>query len=61
MWKYYHSKILCMKYAWNPDTNEIMTEDQVHYNPKEIKFLEGKQISKEVHELKKIFKGEIVG
>ena len=60
-WTYHYSKTLEMKYSWNPKTGVVWTEDRVKYSPKEIELLKGSEITKEVHELKKMFEGEIVG
>lgn len=60
-WIYYYSKTLEMRYKWNTKTGEVMTEDRVIYTKEELDRLEGSEITKEVHELKKLFRGEIVG
>jgi len=59
-WVYYFSKTLNMKYAFNTKTGSVITEDKVEYTPEEINALKGKQITLEIHELKKIFNGKVV-
>lgn len=49
-----------MKFAYNQDTGEIMTEDKVKYEPDEIKAMEGGQITPQLHMIKKIFNGKVV-
>jgi len=59
-WVYYFSKTLNMKYAYNTKTGAVTTEDKVEYTLEEINALKGKQITLEIHELKKIFDGKVV-
>jgi hypothetical protein len=61
-WKYFESKILKMKYAVNRRTGELMTEDKVLYDRKELDILIRKKqnISPEIHMIKKIFNGSLI-
>jgi len=59
-WVYYYSKTLNMKYAYNKDTGEVVTEDKIKYTKEEIDTLIGGQITPEIHNIKKIFNGKVV-
>lgn len=59
-WVYYFSHALNMKYAFNTETGEVMTEDKVKYEPDELEALTGKQITPAIHMVKKIFNGKVV-
>lgn len=59
-WIYYFSKALNMKYAYNKETGEVVTEDKVKYTKEEIDTLKGGPITPDIHNLKKIFNGEVV-
>jgi len=63
-WSYDYSASLKQKYAFRKtDTGiEIMTEDKVRYNAKELKIISKTigEITPEVHIAKRIFNGEIV-
>lgn len=60
-WKYFYSNSLKMKYAVNILTGKIMTEDKIIYSKKEVDLIIQKgKLKPGVHEIKKIFDGEIV-
>lgn len=63
MWIKYHSTALDMEYVYSDKLDQIWTEDGVGYKSSELNILEktGSYITKEVHELKKMFEGEIIG
>ena len=57
-WEYYYSEALKMKYAFNPETKDVMTEDKVRYKKEEYQLIN--EITPEIHALKKVFGGIIV-
>lgn len=59
-WLYFFSKALNMKYAYNKQTGEVYTEDKILYTPDEINILKGKEITPDLHNLKKAFNGKII-
>jgi len=63
-WTYAYSAALGMEYATRetPQGHEVMTADKTRYSPEEIETLaaNGKEISPEIHLVKRIFEGTIV-
>lgn len=63
-WTYAYSDALGMEYATRetPHGPEVMTADKTRYSPDEIAILasNGKEITPEIHLVKRIFEGTIV-
>jgi hypothetical protein len=62
-WEYYHSEKLNLDYALHKKTGWVYFEDKVRYSPEEIKILHDSgtgEVTVELHNVKKIFEGEIV-
>ena len=61
-WNYYYSEALKLEFAIHKDSGWVYFPDGVKYSPEEINVLsnEGGVIELSVHNVKKIFNGEIV-
>lgn len=66
-WTYAYSEALSLDYAYRPSPIgigiEVMTADKVRYSPAEISRLSenGGEITLDVHLVKKVFRGEVIG
>jgi hypothetical protein len=62
-WEYIYSNVLKQEVAVNIKTGKVYCEDGTIYSPEEIKIMDSakQEITPEVHHVKKIFGGAIVG
>jgi len=54
-----YSKVLDMQFAYNDDTKRVMTEDRTVYSEAECLILLESGFDKQIHDLKRVFRGEI--
>ena len=54
------SKVLNMEFAYNDTTKQVMTSDRVVYTEKECLALLPDGLDLEIHNIKKLFLGEII-
>lgn len=62
-YKYFHSKLLDLDYCMHKETGKIIFEDGTPYSQDEIKLLKkikDSELIKNLHQLKKEFKGTII-
>jgi hypothetical protein len=60
---YYRCVVLGLDYAVRRDrsSTDVTFEDGVKYTEKEQKIMENREITKEIHQFKRVFDGEVVG